>query len=78
MTQETDQNHGTFKPVCGRDLRKLTKGWLDASETINLKAVDAGSLVFGGTDEVAGISGHKDAFAKAFLVERNERSWEMV
>ena len=51
---------------------------MDAQETINLEAVDVGLLVFGGTDEVAGISGCEDAFAKAFSVERNERSWEMV
>ena len=78
--QETDQNHGMLKSVHGRNPRaKLAENRLDVSEAINFEAADITLIVFGGTDEVAGrIGGCKDAFAKAFSVGRNKRSWEMV
>ena len=51
---------------------------LNASETINFEAADVRLPVFGGIDDVTGVGGCEDAFAKAFSVPRNERSWEMV
>ena len=51
---------------------------MNASETVNFKAVDIGLLVFGGTDDINGTGGHEDAFAEAFSTERNGRLWEMV
>ena len=51
---------------------------MDAGKTINFKAIDIGSPVFGGTDDVTGVGGCEDAFAKAFSAQRNKRSWEMV
>ena len=51
---------------------------MNAGETTNFKAVDVTLLVFGGMDDVTGTDGCEDAFAEAFSVERNERSWETV
>ena len=51
---------------------------MHAKEAINFEPVDVGLLVFGGTDAVTGVAGDEDAFSKAFSVQRNKRSWEMV
>ena len=51
---------------------------MDAGATIDFKAIDIGLLVLGGTDDVTGVAGCKDAFAKAFSAQRNKRSQEMV
>ena len=51
---------------------------MDARKAVNFEAVGVSLMVFGGTNKVTRISGCEDAFAKAFSVQRNKRSWEMV
>ena len=43
-----------------------------------MKPVDIRLLVFGGTDEVTGVASCEDASTKAFSVQRNKKSWEIV
>ena len=78
MTQETDRNHGPFKAVHRRNLKKLARDGSAKGSSTSFANVDFGLLVFGGVNAVAGIGGCQNAFAKAFSVERNKRSWEVV
>ena len=69
VTQETDQNYGSFKAAYARNLDRLVEARLQGNGTTSIPTYMAGLIVFGGIDPITNFVLEESAFQVGFLRE---------
>ena len=78
VTQETDQNYGTFKSIFRQNLVSITNDCIAHNKPVSFPPFIVGLFVFGGTDPETNCNDYKNAFEIAFSKTNNLCSWRKV
>ena len=74
LTQETDQNHGTFKSTFRQKLETLSQERFDLDETLMIAYLPL--LVFGGKDDGITDAEKRYAFTEGFSIDAKLNFWK--
>ena len=78
VTQETDQNYGSFKGVYARNLDLVVEERIEQKKSTSLPAWTVGLIIFGGTDPETNLLVTESAFNQGFSRAACRHAWEKV